>query len=185
MTLLIPDSEYDIPPSPFRDKPKAKEAKTSWLTPKKAIFYISGSLFVALTLFIYTNFGSNKLKGNSSLTKTDTQKIIKEVASKIDIPDETPTIITVVDLEKIKKYQFFNKADIGDLVLIFPNNKKAILYRPRDSKIIEVGKVQDEGSVAGEKTSAVSPSPVSSVLTPSVTLQPTSAATASPSLLKQ
>jgi len=134
------------------------------------VFYIAGSLIVAATLLTFTKYKTG------SGTNSENQKVIKEVSAIIDVPDETPTVIAVTDLEKINKYQFFNNADIGDVVLIYPKNKKAILYRPSRSKIIEVGKVQEEGAVAGEKTTAISPSPL-----PSATIsEETFTATASP-----
>lgn len=85
---------------------------------------------------------SELFKENSTATNKD--KIIKKVAKIIDLPNETPTLIEIVDPEKINNFQFFSKADIGDQVLIFSKSGKAILYRPREDKIIEVGRVLDE-----------------------------------------
>jgi hypothetical protein len=55
--------------------------------------------------------------------------------------DETPTIATVSDPEKLKDQPFFANAKKGDKVLIFSNSAKAILYSPTEDKIVEVAPI--------------------------------------------
>lgn len=55
--------------------------------------------------------------------------------------DETPTLATVTDAERLKDQPFFAKAKNGDKVLIYPNNRLAILYDPESNKILAVGTV--------------------------------------------
>lgn len=64
--------------------------------------------------------------------------IYKRVGKILELPDETPTLATVAEKEKLQEQPFFAKAENGDKVLIFPNAQKAILYRPSSKKIIEV-----------------------------------------------
>lgn len=64
--------------------------------------------------------------------------IYKRVSKILELPDETPTLATVAEKEKLQEQPFFAKAENGDKVLIFPNAQKAILYRPSSKKIIEV-----------------------------------------------
>ena len=69
--------------------------------------------------------------------------------------DEKPTVATITDIEKVKDQPFFKNAKNGDRVLIFTNAKKAILYRPTEKRIIEVGAVninQASPTPAGEPT---------------------------------
>lgn len=71
--------------------------------------------------------------------KEEQQQLISEVGKLIILPgDEEPTIATVSDLSKLKGQAFFDKAKIGDKVLIYNKAEKAILYRPGDKKIIEL-----------------------------------------------
>jgi hypothetical protein len=55
-----------------------------------------------------------------------------------ELPDEAPTLATIVDKEQLQGQEFFNRSQNGDKVLIFPQAKKAILYRPSTKKIVEV-----------------------------------------------
>ena len=52
--------------------------------------------------------------------------------------DETPTMATVSDPEKLKNQAFFVNAKVGDKVLIYTKARKAILFSPSQNKIIEV-----------------------------------------------
>ena len=59
--------------------------------------------------------------------------------------DETPTLATVSDPEKLKDQRFFVNAVKGDKVLVYSLAKKAILYSPSLDKIIEVAPVNVGG----------------------------------------
>ena len=67
----------------------------------------------------------------------EVQKLVDEVAKILDLPkNETPTIATVTDPEKLKDQAFFVNAKEGDKVLIYNNSKKAVLYRPSEKKVL-------------------------------------------------
>lgn len=55
--------------------------------------------------------------------------------------DETPTVATVVDAEKVREQSFFRNAANDDKVLLFATAGKAILYRPSTNKVIEVAPI--------------------------------------------
>jgi hypothetical protein len=74
--------------------------------------------------------------------KSDLEKTISQVGRLMVLPtDETPTMATVSDPEKLKDQPFFANAKTGDKVLIYSNARKAILYSPTQDKIIEVAPV--------------------------------------------
>lgn len=67
-------------------------------------------------------------------------QLVEKVGMLILLPQgETPTVATVSDLSKLQDQLFFANAQIGDLVLIYTQARKAIIYRPSLNKIIEVG----------------------------------------------
>ncbi|MDQ3018522.1 MAG: hypothetical protein M3Q64_01480, partial [bacterium] len=72
----------------------------------------------------------------------DTKELVSKIGQLISLPqDEEPTVATVTDLGPLKDQLFFANAQIGDRVLIYRQAKKAIIYRPSENKIIEVGPV--------------------------------------------
>ena len=78
-------------------------------------------------------------------------RVVKMVGRHIVLPkDETPTMATVTDPEKLKDQPFFVNAKKGDKVLIFSSSGKAILYDPAEDKIVEVAPIN--ASVGAPKT---------------------------------
>lgn len=69
--------------------------------------------------------------------------ILAEVGKLIELPsNETPTIATIKDAASAKQGQpFLAPAENGDVLIVYPNAREAILYRPSSNKIIVVGPV--------------------------------------------
>jgi|SRR3972149_6748079 len=115
---------------------------------KKLLFklgpYILGVLFVT-GITVYAISQKPEILGLSrgpAQIQAEADLIVSEVGKLISLPsDETPTIATVTDIEKVKDQPFFKNAQNEDKVLIYTNAKKAILYRPSEKRIIEVGAV--------------------------------------------
>lgn len=83
-----------------------------------------------------------KLNNPNQASEQETKELTEKVGKLMDLPkDESPTIISVVDKEKVKEQAFFTSAENGDKVLVYTAAKKAILYRPATGKIVEVGPV--------------------------------------------
>ncbi|MDD3003074.1 MAG: hypothetical protein PHS06_04385 [Candidatus Shapirobacteria bacterium] len=80
-----------------------------------------------------------EIKENPNKISIDEINSLTTVIGKfMDLPaDETPTLATVTDKEKLKDQDFFKKSENGDKILIYANAKKAILYRPSTQKVIE------------------------------------------------
>lgn len=82
------------------------------------------------------------LKNPQEAARLETKQTVESVGKLISLPDdETPTIATVTNKDRLKEQTFFAKTENGDKVLIYPQARKAILYRPSTNKIIEVGQV--------------------------------------------
>lgn len=167
------------------------------LTPKKILF-LSGVLVLLILLpsaFFFFKYRQTFIKTLSSeKTKQEDQKIIQKISKHIFLPqNETPTVATVTDLSKLKDNKFFAQAKLGDIVLLYIKNQKAILYDPKADKIIEVGPVYfppptNAPAVSPTSIPAVSSTPSNS-LTPSPTTTPaptlTPTPTKSPKVLHQ
>ncbi len=75
--------------------------------------------------------------------KTNLEETIEKIGRHYLLPEgETPTLATVLNPEELKNQQFFLRAKKGDIVLIYAEAKKAILYDPVADKIIEVAPVK-------------------------------------------
>lgn len=113
------------------------------------------------------------LPKNGLEVQAETDALIAEVGKLIALPsDEKPTVATVTDASKVKDQPFFANAKNGDKVLIYTTANKAILYRPSENRIIEVGAVNIN------QTTQASPEPTG---TPKTKATPTPTPSPSPS----
>jgi len=98
---------------------------------------------VAAASAIYFYVKYNNIKNNpSSIASAQTSKVVAEVGKLMNLPtNETPTIATVSNKSKLSNQPFFKNAQNGDKLLIYTNDKEAILYRPSTNKIINVGPI--------------------------------------------
>lgn len=115
-------------------------------------------------------------------SQDEVNKLIEEVGKIIVLPEgQIPTVATVTEVEKVKDQAFFARALNGDKVLVYTEAKKAILYRPSEKKIIEVGVVNIGQGELDNKEATGSSTPTSKpTFTPIPTSKPTSTPTPSP-----
>jgi hypothetical protein len=108
-------------------------------------FSLAIALAVGSGLTIYGVKQKPELFGlgtSTKVTSSETDKLVADVGKLIKLPaDEKPTLATVTDVEKVKDQSLFKDAQNGDKVLVYTTAKKAILYRPTDNKIIEIGAI--------------------------------------------
>lgn len=118
--------------------------------PLKIIAIVMTVLFVgasASAVYAYTMYQNsqkqiNSLKNTKDTSRLETQKTIDAVAKHIVLPqDENPTIATVTDSKKLSSQAFFSKASNGDKVLIYTKSRKAILFNPKQNKVVEVAPI--------------------------------------------
>jgi hypothetical protein len=86
------------------------------------------------------------------------QKTMAQVNKLIELPAETPKIMTITNKDDYKDQPFLAKAENNDKLIIYTQAKKAILYRPSINKIVDVTFVNFTDQVAGASTS-VTPIP--------------------------
>jgi C4-dicarboxylate transporter len=92
---------------------------------------------VAAGVFFWSQRKDNP--GDLLMNMTDDQsEVVKQVQRLMELPDETPSVVTVMDKTKLPEQAFFAKAENGDKVLLYTSTEKAILYRPSSKKLIEV-----------------------------------------------
>ncbi len=72
------------------------------------------------------------------------EEVIQQVGRHMVLPEGTPVLATVTDKEALSEQAFFQKAENGDKVLIYPDSQRVILYRPSLGKIIDVTSVRTQ-----------------------------------------
>lgn len=110
------------------------------------IFCVLALLGIGSSVYFYREYkASEKQVSNpQDVIQTETLELMKKVGKLMIIPQEVPQVMTVADVETLKKTQvFFQDALSGDLVLVFPNAKKAVLYRPTANVIVNVAPVKN------------------------------------------
>lgn len=157
------------------------------------IFKLKKLIFVSIVILILAGVGGyyyfqyqktqKLLKDPTQITLAETKNLVDKVGKLIELPSEEPRIATVSDKTKLIGQSFFARAENGDKVLIYAQNKKAILYRPSINKIIEVSSInietETEPQISPSQTKISTPS-VSPTLKLSPTLSPTSVVTPTP-----
>lgn len=136
---------------------KKEEAKQTTEKPRTRRYFVHlwqvGLVFIALLvgaggMYLYFQYGSHK-------PESEVEHIQKYLSSVMELPNESPTFATVSDVSQLSGQTFFEHALNGDKVLIYPNSKMAILYRPSTKKIIAVGPVKiNTDNTLGASTSA-------------------------------
>lgn len=121
-------------------------------------------LSIVVSIFFYNRYQTvqNRLKKIESSTPPDeTKNYLAKIGQFIELPSgEEPTTATIKDKDKLKDQAFFNRAENGDVVFIYVQAKKAILYRPSLNKVIDVAPVNLNSSPsATPKSPKTSPTP--------------------------
>ena len=69
----------------------------------------------------------------------EVKKLVAEVAKVARLPEnETPSIATITDASKLKDQAFFKDAKNGDILLVYNNSGKAVLYDPKEKKVVDI-----------------------------------------------
>jgi hypothetical protein len=67
-----------------------------------------------------------------------TERIVKDLQAITTVPDETPSVLTVVDKSKLSDSTIAKNADNGDKILLFQKASKVYIYRPSSKKLITI-----------------------------------------------
>ena len=87
-------------------------------------------------------------------------EVVGRVSQLMELPtDETPTVATIKDAEKLKDHPFLAKGQTGDQLLIYTGAKIVVMYRPSTNKIVAVGTVTIEQQQGTPAPAPVQPQP--------------------------
>ena len=121
----------------FVPEGEASVKRGAFLHTKNIIIGLMLLLILSVTVSVY--FYQEATTNPQKEAEKELQETIEAVGKLMVLPvDETPTLATVSDPEKLRDQSFFANAKKGDRVLIYSSSRKAILYSPSLNKIIEV-----------------------------------------------
>jgi hypothetical protein len=91
----------------------------------------------------YYKSSKQSFEAGQELTDAQVEDILASVGKHIKLPtDETPLVATVADIDLLlEREPFYTGADNGDILLLYPNAGKAILYAPDEDLIVNVGPI--------------------------------------------
>jgi len=145
------------------EQPVEKKGSNGQLKSFKLVF-VSFCLLGLLgtTIYFYRQYAKvASMQKDYSAESNESKQWLKEketIEKFMELPvDEEPILATVTDIEKVKTQPFFSKAQNGDRVLIYSNNKKAILFRPSTEKIIEVSNISSNEEALTGNTEVEAP----------------------------
>lgn len=128
-------------------------AKRSLINKKTALVTLNVLVLLGLAGFggyFFKEYKDLKSSSPEKLQQAQTDQYIAEVGKLYALPtDEKPTIGTVQNKDELKKqYPFFDKGENGDVTLLYPKAKLAILYRPASKQLINVAPLNVEDSAS-------------------------------------
>lgn len=126
----------------------AHKKKNSKSRKKIISFFFILLIILGFVLFTYKkNKEAERLdqlsQSASELTTEDqVQSVLASVSKLTILPDEAPVLFIISDVDLLKKEQlFFNNAQNGDILLVFPQAVKALIYSPSRNLIVNMGPV--------------------------------------------
>ncbi len=92
---------------------------------------------LAIYFFLQYQNAQRLLTNPAAATALQNKLLVEKVGKLVDLPkDETPQVLDVTDKYKLLNQPFFAKTQNGDKVLLYQNNRTAVLYRPSTNKIV-------------------------------------------------
>ncbi len=119
-----------------------------WFRPYTPIIFIIIVLFI-LAKFVAPTFQKATAPQNLPLPTPQTSPtppleitIVSALSKLMVLPkDETPQVITIIDIAKFKDQPFFKDAKNDDILVLYAKNKKAILFDPKANKILNTAPI--------------------------------------------
>lgn len=106
-------------------------------------------------------------EGQQKLAQSEINRLIEKVGKHYLLPtNETPVLATISDVAQLAKTEpFYEHAQNGDKLLIYPTTKRAILYNEKNDVIINVGPIvlNENAATPAAETQPSAPKQVSPI----------------------
>lgn len=100
---------------------------------------VAGFAFVGYDYFLAKKY-IFKTVSTEEKARQEVAAVTSVIRKSVDLPpDEKAVMATVTDIDQLKNQQFFQNAQNGDKVIMYPESGKALIYRPKDKRVVEFG----------------------------------------------
>ncbi len=122
---------------------------------KKILYVLIVIVILVLGYALYKKFYNPK-SDNNQLTDKQVASLVKKVSKLIAVPDEKPVVATILKADElIAEQKFYLGSQNGDYLIVFPTAQKALIYREKENKLINVGPIiVDQNKQAPTSTSS-------------------------------
>jgi hypothetical protein len=139
------------------------------------VVFLLGGIVYSLKLYTDSQAKIKELSAKVASPQTamaeEAKLTIENVGKHLVLPKEEPKVLSIANVEVLRKDQpFFNQANNGDKLLVF--SQKVILYSPTLDKVIDIAQIRLPSDTPGPGTPSVAPIEPTSEPTSEVTRKP-------------
>jgi hypothetical protein len=105
------------------------------------------------------NYASPEAKAQAEAAAADKEKseILAKLSKLMVLPEGEPVLFKVSNEETMRKQQaFFKDTKNDDVLLVFQKSSKAIIYRPSENMIVNVGPINFDQNATGNTSGKTS-----------------------------
>jgi len=106
---------------------------------RKFIYILTLLILISISVFFFMKY--TDVKNNQADPNKELNSITAKVSKLYDLPEGKSTLATVEDSNRLKSKPFFKDVKNGDKILIYIEAQQAIIYRPSDDLIVNVGPI--------------------------------------------
>lgn len=109
---------------------------------KKILSILIVLVIILLGYAVYNKFYTKTIYKGQQLPEKEVKSLVKKVSKIINVPEEIPVIVEIENAETIMLEQkFYAGSKDGDYLIMFPAAQKAMIYRKKENKLINVGPI--------------------------------------------
>lgn len=112
---------------------------------QKGAVLLLGILFVlaaSSSAFFYKKYQTAQAKG-----KIDEIALLRDISQGVQLPTEKPTMLTIADKDKLSNKVLAASVDNQDILLIYNDAKRLVVYRPSTRKVVDMLRFADKSEV--------------------------------------
>ncbi len=109
---------------------------------KKILALLIIIVIAVLGYAIFNKFNPSIKTPEGQLSDKEINSLVKKVSKLINVPEEIPVIATIIKADQlIAEQKFYVGSKDGDYLMVFPTAQKAIIYREKEDRLINVGPI--------------------------------------------